>query len=36
MPQSSPGSLTAQQAFDVAAYVHSQPRPKLDPANSKY
>ena len=36
MPQSSPGSLTAQQAIDVAAYVHSQPRPKLDPANSKY
>ena len=25
MPQSNPGSLTAQQAYDVAAYVHSKP-----------
>lgn len=25
MPQTNPGSLTAQQAFDVAAYVHSKP-----------
>lgn len=27
MPVSNPGSLTAQQAFDVAAYVNSHPRP---------
>jgi len=27
MPQSKPGSLTPQQAFDVAAYVNSHPRP---------
>ena len=27
MPQSNPGSLTDQQAFDVAAYVNGQPRP---------
>ena len=27
MPQSNPGSLTDQQAYDVAAYVNSQPRP---------
>ncbi|HVT38332.1 MAG TPA: c-type cytochrome [Gemmatimonadaceae bacterium] len=27
MPQSSPGSLSAQQAFDVAAFVNGHPRP---------
>jgi len=27
MPQSNPGSLTPQQAFDVATYVHSKPHP---------
>jgi thiosulfate dehydrogenase len=27
MPQSSPGSLTAQQAFDLAAFIDSHPRP---------
>lgn len=27
MPQTAPGSLTAQQAFDVAAYINAQPRP---------
>lgn len=27
MPKSSPGSLTDQQAFDLAAYINSQPRP---------
>jgi thiosulfate dehydrogenase len=30
MPKSSPGSLTSQQAYDVAAYVHSQPHPRFD------
>jgi thiosulfate dehydrogenase len=27
MPQSNPGSLTDQQAYDLAAYVNSHPRP---------
>lgn len=27
MPQAQPGKLTPQQAFDVAAYINSQPRP---------
>lgn len=27
MPQTAPGSLTAQQAYDLAAYINSQPRP---------
>ena len=27
MPQSNPGSLSPQQAFDVAAYINSHPRP---------
>jgi thiosulfate dehydrogenase len=30
MPQTNPGSLTPQQAFDVAAYVHSKPHPHFD------
>ncbi len=32
MPQTSPGTLSAQQAFDVAAYIHSKPRPKFKQA----
>ena len=27
MPQHQPGSLTAQQAYDLAAYINSRPRP---------
>ena len=27
MPQTAPGTLTPQQAFDLAAYINSQPRP---------
>ena len=27
MPQTAPGSLTPQQAFDVAAFINAQPRP---------
>jgi thiosulfate dehydrogenase len=27
MPQTAPGSLTDQQAFDLAAFINSQPRP---------
>lgn len=36
MPQNAPGTLSPQQAYDVAAYVNSQPRPKMNPAYSKY
>jgi thiosulfate dehydrogenase len=27
MPQTAPGSLTAQEAFDLSAYINSHPRP---------
>ena len=30
MPETNPGSLTPQQAFDVAAYVHSKPHQRFD------
>jgi thiosulfate dehydrogenase len=30
MPQSNPGSLTVQQAYDVAAYIHSKPHMHFD------
>jgi len=30
MPQANPGSLTPQQAYDVAAYVHSKPHMRFD------
>jgi thiosulfate dehydrogenase len=36
MPKNAPGSLTPQQAFDVAAYVDSQPRPKMNPLYRSY
>jgi thiosulfate dehydrogenase len=36
MPPASPRSLTLQQAFDVASYIHSKPRPKYNPAFDKY
>lgn len=36
MPQNAPGTLSAQQSYDVAAYVNSKPRPKLNPAYQKY
>ncbi|HLK34676.1 MAG TPA: c-type cytochrome [Terriglobales bacterium] len=36
MPQDAPGTLSAQQAYDVAAYVNSKPRPKMNPAYEKY
>jgi thiosulfate dehydrogenase len=36
MPQTHPGSLTAQQAYDVSAYVDSKPRPKFDKQYSIY
>ena len=30
MPQTNPGSLTPQQAYDVAAFVHSKPHQRFD------
>ena len=36
MPQNHPGTLTPQQAFDVAAYVHTKPRPKFKPVYRSY
>jgi thiosulfate dehydrogenase len=36
MPQNHPRSLTAQQAYDVAAYIHTKPRPKLNPAYTSF
>jgi thiosulfate dehydrogenase len=30
MPQNHPGTLTAQQAYDVTAFIHTMPRPKFD------
>jgi thiosulfate dehydrogenase len=36
MPQDQPGSLTPQQAYDVSAYIHSMPRPKLNKAYKAY
>lgn len=36
MPQNNPGSLTPQQAYDVAAYVQKQSRPKFNQAYKGY
>ena len=36
MPQNRKGTLTAQEAFDVAAYIHAQPRPAFNPAYKQY
>ncbi|MHB1699778.1 MAG: c-type cytochrome [Acidobacteriaceae bacterium] len=36
MPQNYPQSLTAQDAFDVAAFMHSMPRPKFNQAYKNY
>ena len=36
MPQNAPGSLSAQQAYDVAAYIEGKPRPKMNPAYKKW
>ena len=30
MPQNNRGSLSSQQAYDLAAYITEQPRPQLD------
>jgi thiosulfate dehydrogenase len=34
MPKIKPGSLTTQQAYDVAAFVTTKPRPHFQPPNS--
>lgn len=36
MPQNHPGMLTNQDAFDVAAFVHTMPRPKFNQAYKSY
>ncbi len=36
MPQNHAGSLTAQQAYDVSAYIDSKPRPKFDARYATY
>ncbi len=36
MPQNRMGILTAQEAYDVAAFVHQQPRPAFNPEYKKY
>lgn len=36
MPQNHPGTLTAQQAYDVSAYIHTMPRPKFNQAFKSY
>ena len=36
MPQNAPGTLGAQEAYDVAAYIAGKPRPKMNPAYAKY
>jgi thiosulfate dehydrogenase len=36
MPQNHPGTLTAQESYDVAAYVNGKPRPKFNQDYSGY
>ncbi|MGB6742347.1 MAG: c-type cytochrome [Terracidiphilus sp.] len=36
MPQNHPGTLTPQQAYDVAAFIHTKPRPKFNQAYRYY
>lgn len=36
MPQNHPGTLTPQEAYDVAAFVHSMPRPQFNQAYRHY
>jgi hypothetical protein len=36
MPPNHPGTLSAQDAYDVSAYIHSQPRPKFNQAYKNY
>ena len=36
MPQNDPGTLTAQQAYNVSAYIHTMPRPRFNQAYKNY
>ncbi len=36
MPQNHPGTLSAQDAFDVSAFVHTMPRPKFNQQYKHY
>lgn len=36
MPQNRRGTLSAQEAYDVSAFIHAQPRPRFNPAYTKY
>lgn len=36
MPQNHPGTLTIQDALDVAAFIHTMPRPKFNQAYKSY
>ena len=36
MPQNRMGILSPQDAFDVSAFIHSQPRPSFNPAYKKF
>jgi len=36
MPQNRMGILSAQEAYDVSAYIHQQPRPAFNPAYKKF
>jgi thiosulfate dehydrogenase len=36
MPQNHPGALSAQEAYDVAAYIHGKPHSKFNQAYKKY
>jgi len=36
MPQNRMGILSPQQAYDVSAYIHAQPRPAFNPAFANY
>jgi thiosulfate dehydrogenase len=36
MPQNDPGSLSSQDAYDLAAYIHRKPRPKFNQAYKSF
>jgi thiosulfate dehydrogenase len=36
MPKDHPGTLTAQQSFDIAVFLHTMPRPKFNEAYKEY
>jgi thiosulfate dehydrogenase len=36
MPKDHPGTLTAQQSFDIAVFIHTMPRPRFNEAYKRY